>query len=131
MVCVQGVFHLKCLLIEYSLYQMWFRFNFVYQKSLKRTFKTCFCGKKITFGICVLVLWINKGYFVVKKQVWNVCIKSSWYTKFLLWYTTRDCTEIESTNHYPESVILYLECFIYTVHQEIIIHRLPFRQAWF
>ena len=35
----------------------------------------------ITFWICVLVLWIHKGYCVVKKLVWNVCIKAFWYTK--------------------------------------------------
>ena len=29
---------------------------------------------KITFWICVLVLWIHKGYCVVKKLVWNVGI---------------------------------------------------------
>ena len=38
---------------------------------------------KITFWICVLVLWIHKGYCVVKKLVWNVRIKSFWYTKDL------------------------------------------------
>ena len=35
---------------------------------------------KIVFLICVLVLWIHKGYCVVKKLVWNVCIKAFWYT---------------------------------------------------
>ena len=29
--------------------------------------------------ICILVLWIHKGYCVVKKLVWNVCIKAFWY----------------------------------------------------
>ena len=35
---------------------------------------------KMTFWICVLVLWIHKGYFVVKNLVWNVRIKGFWYT---------------------------------------------------
>ena len=38
---------------------------------------------KIIFWICVLVLWIYKGYCVVKKLVWNVCIKAFWYTKLV------------------------------------------------
>ena len=39
---------------------------------------------KITFWICVLVLWIHKGYCVVKKLVWNVPIKAFWYTKLFV-----------------------------------------------
>ena len=38
-------------------------------------FKTGF-EYKITFWICELVLWIHKGYCVVKNIVWNVRIKS-------------------------------------------------------
>ena len=40
---------------------------FLYQKSLKPV--------KITFWICVLVLWIRKEYCLVKKLVWNFRIK--------------------------------------------------------
>ena len=36
---------------------------------------------KITFWICVLAVWIHKGYCVVKKMVWNVRIKAFCYTK--------------------------------------------------
>ena len=36
---------------------------------------------KITSWICVLVLLIHKGYLVVKKMMWNVCIKAFLYTK--------------------------------------------------
>ena len=36
---------------------------------------------KITFSIRPLVLWIDKGYYVVKNLVWNVRIKDFWYTK--------------------------------------------------
>ena len=36
---------------------------------------------KITFLICVLVLWIHKGYCLVKELVWNVRIKGFGYTK--------------------------------------------------
>ena len=39
---------------------------------------------KITFWICILGLWIHKGYYVVKKLVWNVRIKAFWYTKILI-----------------------------------------------
>ena len=59
----------------------WLRFMFVYQKSLKQTFKTGF-EYKITFWICGLVLGIHKGYYVVKKLVWNVPIKAFLYTKY-------------------------------------------------
>ena len=51
-------------------YQIWVGFIFVYQKSLKRTFKPGF-KYKIPFWICVLVLWIHNCYFVVKKLVWH------------------------------------------------------------
>ena len=57
---------------------------FLYQKSLKRTFKLVF-EYKITFWICVLVLWIHKGYCVVKKLMWNLRIKAFWYTKIIIW----------------------------------------------
>ena len=54
---------------------------FIYQKSLKRTYKTIFFNK-ITFWVCVLVLWIHKCYYVVKKLVWMFIlnIKAFWYT---------------------------------------------------
>ena len=73
-------------------YQIWVRFIFAYLKSLNRTFKTGFWAQ-ITFWICVLVLWIHKGYCVVKKLVWNVRIKAFWYTKLykisimIIWLT--------------------------------------------
>ena len=35
----------------------------------------------VGFWICVLVLLFHKGYYVVKKLVWNVCIKAFLYTK--------------------------------------------------
>ena len=50
--------------------------------SLKLMFKTGF-WVQITFGICVLMLSIHKGYFVVKKMVWNVRIKAFWYAKHI------------------------------------------------
>ena len=62
-----------------SLYQIWVRFFFVYEKSLKLTLKPVF-EYKITFWFCVLVLWIHKGYYVVKNLVWNIRIKKFWYT---------------------------------------------------
>ena len=57
--------------------------HFVYQKSLKQTFKTGF-WVLITFWVCFLVLWVLKGYFVVKKQVFNVGIKAFWYRKHIV-----------------------------------------------
>ena len=63
-------------------YQIWVGSIFVYQKSLKQTFKPVF-EYKIIFWIFVLVLWIHKGYYVVKKLMWNVRIKAFWYTKII------------------------------------------------
>ena len=39
---------------------------------------------KIIFWICFLMLWIHKGYYVVIKLVWNVCIQAFWWTKHIL-----------------------------------------------
>ena len=36
---------------------------------------------KITSRICVLELWTDKGYFLVKKLLWNVRIKAFLYKK--------------------------------------------------
>ena len=58
-------------------YQISVGFIFVYQKSLKRTFKTGFWVQNHRLNL----LWIHKGYCVVKKLVWNVRIKSIWCTK--------------------------------------------------
>jgi hypothetical protein len=41
----------------------------------------------LTFWICVLVLWIHKGYCVEKKLVWNVRSKAVWYTKYFFFVT--------------------------------------------
>ena len=43
----------------------WLSFTLIHHKPLKRTFKTGF-WVKMTLWICVLVLWIHKGYSVVK-----------------------------------------------------------------
>ena len=55
-----------------------FRFIFVHQKSLKPVFEY-----KIIFWICVLVLWIHRGFCEVKKLVWNVRIKAFWYIEIV------------------------------------------------
>ena len=66
-------------------YQIWVRLIFVYQKSLKLSFKTGFqC--KITFLIYFLALWTHRGYYIVKKLVWNVRIQAFWYTKNIMFY---------------------------------------------
>ena len=38
---------------------------------------------KITFWICVLMLWIHKGYYAIKKLLWNDRFKAYWYTKYI------------------------------------------------
>ena len=58
-----------------SSYQICVIFFFEYQR-LEPVFEY-----KITIWICVLVMLIHKGYFVVKKMVWNVRIKAFCYTK--------------------------------------------------
>jgi hypothetical protein len=62
-------------------YQIWVGFIFVYQKSFYNERLKPVFEYKITFWICVLVLWMHKGYCVVKELVWNVRIKAFWYTK--------------------------------------------------
>ena len=55
-----------------------------------------FCVQ-ITFLICVLVLWIHKGYFVLKKLVWNVFIKAIWYTN--IYYVSELKSECKAANY--------------------------------
>ena len=64
-----------CLLIEYIIQNL-SQIYFVYQKSLNQMFITCLFEYKTTFWICIFVVWIQKGFYVVKKLVWNVCIKT-------------------------------------------------------
>ena len=45
-----------------------------------------FLSIKSPFEICILVLWIHKSYFVVKKLMWNVRIKALWYTNIIIIY---------------------------------------------
>ena len=60
-----------------STFQIWFIFvsRNLWNERLKPVVEY-----KITFWIFVRALWIHKGYFVVKKLVWNVHIKAFWYT---------------------------------------------------
>ena len=88
--CVQGIFNLLWLYINcVSHIKSEPRFIFVFQKSLKWTFKTGFWvqnnlwEKNNTRRQIQKGLFIHKCYFVVKKLVWNVCIKAFWYTKYL------------------------------------------------
>ena len=74
----------KLYFLSRNRYNFWLGFIFVYQKSLKRTFKISFWVQNHLW-ICVRVLWIHKGYCVVKKQVWNVRIKAFWYTKYFMY----------------------------------------------
>ena len=52
-------------------------------KYLKLTWKPVF-EYKSPFEFEVPVLWIHKGYYVVKKLVWNVHIKAFWYAKVIV-----------------------------------------------
>ena len=65
----------KCLLIEFVISNL----NQIYFCILE-IFKT----KSVFLFICLLAVWIHKGYFVVKKLVWNVRIKAFWYTKKII-----------------------------------------------
>ena len=63
----------------------------MYTKNLKNERLKLVFKYKITFWICVLLLWIHKGYWIVKKLVWNVRTKVFWYTnnlKYLLFIIT-------------------------------------------
>ena len=73
----------KCLTFNaYQLnlsYQLWVRSIFVYQNHIKSVFEY-----EIAFWSCVQVLWIYKGYFIVKMLVWNVRIKACWFTNNII-----------------------------------------------
>ena len=76
--------YIVCYNILYKAYYIFLNNIFVHQKSLKGTFKTGFWVQN-HFWICVLLLWIPKGYFVFKKLVWNVRIEAFWYTKCIIY----------------------------------------------
>ena len=65
-VCVV-VFNLKCLLIKFVI------------PNLSQFFLSNYKNQRLSTKL--LLLWIHKGYFVVKKLVWNVHIKAFGYTK--------------------------------------------------
>ena len=75
-----------------SSYQMWVRFIFAYQKSLKHTFQTGFGLQNQLLNLFCRVV-ISQRLFVVKKLVWNVRDKPFCYTK-------------------PISIIMYLFEFV-------------------
>ena len=81
---------------ERKAFNIYFRltFIFLYQKSFQRTFKTR-CLVQCHFLICLIRLLIQKGYFVAKKLVWNVCIKDFWYINFVTFrYTCRTTLQL-------------------------------------
>ena len=57
-------------------YQIWVGFIFVYQKSLKWVLKTCFWVQNHLLNLCSNAL-NSKGYCLIKKLVWKVCINLS------------------------------------------------------
>ena len=75
--CGGGIFNLKCALIEIVILNL----NLIYSyksELFRKTFQTSsWYDYKITFWICVCVLWFLKGYLVVKKHMLNVGIKTS------------------------------------------------------
>ena len=69
-----------------SSYQIWVRSIFSYQKYLKPTFKT-------SFWICVIVLWIHKGYFEVKNWCEMLVLKLSGRNKYVRYIQTNTLTK--------------------------------------
>ena len=55
---------------------------FICQKFLKPTFKPVFLVQNHPLHLCI-VLWIHRGYFLVWKLVWYVCIEAFWFTKII------------------------------------------------
>ena len=68
-----------------SPYQICVGFLFVYQKFLETVFKIV-SRYKITFGGCVVRLWIYKGYFAVDKLVLNDVLNISGIKMYFLSY---------------------------------------------
>ena len=55
---------------------------FLYTRNLKTNVKNQFLSTKSPLNL-VLVLWIHKGYYVLKRLVWNVRIKAFCYKIFV------------------------------------------------
>ena len=58
---------------------------FLYTKYLWSKHLKPVLENQIVFWVCVLVLWIQKDYCVIKKLVWNVHIKASGIQRILKW----------------------------------------------
>ena len=67
-----------------SSHQIWVGFIFVYQKSLKRTFKTVFWVQNYLLNFCYSVV-TSQSFLVVKNLVLYVRIKAFWYTRDIIY----------------------------------------------
>ena len=77
---------------------------------IPKIFKTNVSNRFLsTFWICVLALWIHKGYCVLKKLVRKVCIKDFWYTN--IFYKAESLPQ----GHIPYKVRMYCIYFSYAV----------------
>ena len=73
---------------------------------LKRTFKRFWIQNHL-LNLCSRAA-NSKGYCVVKKLVWNVCMKAFWYTNYINCWMT-DFINQSSSNNYPIKInIRYL-----------------------
>ena len=68
---------------------------FMYIKFLQQTFH----DYKITIWICVLVLWIHKGYLVMKSWCEMFVLKLSGIQRILYTYCSLNLTEKEIVRH--------------------------------
>ena len=77
---VKRIVNLYCFLIGFVITNLT-RIYLCISEIFKTNVSNLFFDYKITFSIYVLVLWIHKGYCVVKKLVWDVSIKVVWFKK--------------------------------------------------
>ena len=90
--------------------------NFLYQKSLERTFKTGFWAQ-IPLSISVLVLWNHKGFCLVKKLVWNFHIIAFWYTNDFMMQGNKIMISLSLVRHLRKFVSsLFSESFGTPIH---------------
>ena len=68
---------LKIRVVSVGNFELWMFIDWLYIKIFETNVKNRFLCKKNTCWICVLVLWIHKGYFVIRKLVLNVVLKLS------------------------------------------------------
>ena len=89
---------------------IWVGFIFVYQKSLKRTFKTSFWVQNHLLSLCNSAV-DSQRLLCSEKLVWNVRIKAFWYRK--LYKCLNKQAETKQNLCWKKNAIVKIHSFIY------------------